>query len=83
MYRYDATTVQEWRGADQGQEGSRVECLRGGGGGAVEVLDAADDRQLRLARIARIRREIAAGTYDTEEKFQLALGRLFERYDLV
>jgi hypothetical protein len=34
---------------------------------------------LRLNLIARIRREIADGTYDTPEKWDLALERLFDR----
>jgi hypothetical protein len=35
----------------------------------------------REERIARIRREIAAGDYDTPEKFALALERLFRRLE--
>jgi hypothetical protein len=33
----------------------------------------------RAELIARVRREIAAGTYDTEEKWQAALDRLCQR----
>jgi hypothetical protein len=36
----------------------------------------------RLARIERIRREIAAGTYDSPEKFALALDQLLRRLGL-
>ena len=36
----------------------------------------------RLARIERIRREIAAGDYDTPEKFALALDQLLRRLGL-
>ena len=42
-----------------------------------EVIDAE-----RQARIERIRREIAAGNYDTPEKFSLALEKLFRRLDM-
>jgi hypothetical protein len=35
----------------------------------------------RQARIARIRLEIAAGDYDTPEKFAIALDRLFRQLD--
>ena len=35
----------------------------------------------RQARIERIRREIAAGDYDTPEKFAIALDRLFRQLD--
>ena len=35
----------------------------------------------RQARIERIRREIAAGDYDTPEKFAIALDRLFRRLE--
>lgn len=33
---------------------------------------------LRLGLIARVRREIEMGIYDTPEKLEIALGRLFE-----
>ena len=34
---------------------------------------------IRADLVARIRQEIAAGTYDTDEKWQAALDRLLER----
>jgi len=37
---------------------------------------------MRLDLIARVRAEIANGTYDTPEKWEAALGRLLERMDL-
>jgi len=37
----------------------------------------ADDSVIRTDLVARVRREIAAGTYDTPEKMALALDRLF------
>ncbi len=36
---------------------------------------------MRLDLIARVRREIAAGTYDTPDKMEAALDRLIERID--
>jgi hypothetical protein len=36
---------------------------------------------LRLRLIERVRREIAAGTYDTEEKWEQALEHLFNAVD--
>jgi hypothetical protein len=35
----------------------------------------------RQARIERIRKEIAAGVYDTPEKFAIALDQLFRRLE--
>jgi hypothetical protein len=40
-----------------------------------------DARPIRQDLVDRIRKEIAAGTYDTEEKWQAALERLLERLD--
>ena len=37
------------------------------------------DPSVRADLVERIRREIAAGTYDTPEKWELALDRLFDR----
>jgi hypothetical protein len=42
-------------------------------------VDQAPD--LRCDLIARVRREIAEGTYDTEEKWAEALDRLLRRID--
>jgi hypothetical protein len=44
----------------------------------------ADERPLfglRLGLIERVREEIAAGTYDTEAKWEQALDRLFDAVD--
>jgi hypothetical protein len=41
----------------------------------------AKDPTIRYELVARIRKEIAAGTYDTPEKFDAALARLLERHD--
>jgi hypothetical protein len=37
------------------------------------------DRDIRADLVERVRREIAAGTYDTPEKWEKALDRLLER----
>src|SRR5947209_6360741 len=37
------------------------------------------DSDIRADLVARVRREIAAGTYDTPEKWEKALDRLLER----
>ncbi len=44
-------------------------------------LDAAvdDDRPIRWELVARVRREIAAGTYATPEKLQIAMERMLDR----
>ena len=42
----------------------------------------ARDATIRFELVARVRREIAAGTYDTPEKFDLALSRMLARLDL-
>ena len=39
------------------------------------------DSMIRTHLVERIRREIAAGTYDSEEKFLTALDNLFGRLD--
>lgn len=40
-----------------------------------------DDPEIRVDLVDRVRREIAAGTYDTPEKMELALERLLARLD--
>ncbi len=42
----------------------------------------ARDSTIRFELVARVRREIAAGVYDTPEKMDLALARMLERLDL-
>lgn len=42
----------------------------------------ATDPSIRYDLVARVRQEIAAGTYDTPEKFDLALTRMLERLGL-
>ena len=43
----------------------------------------ANDPCIRYELVARVRKEIAAGTYDTPEKFDVALARLLVRNDQV
>ena len=46
-----------------------------------EDLGAPATGDIRHDLVARVRREIAAGDYDTPEKMELALARLFQRLD--
>lgn len=55
------------------------------GADQLELSSAADSIQqtngmdaVQSARVAQIRAEIAAGTYETPEKLELAVGRLFD-----
>ena len=43
---------------------------------AESMLNEVDTSEIRADLVARVRREIAAGTYDTPEKLALALDRL-------
>ena len=49
------------------------------GHGRIASVICRNDRLFRADLVARIRREIAAGTYDTEEKFEAALDRMLDR----
>lgn len=40
-----------------------------------------EDRPIRTELVERVRREIAEGTYDTPEKWELALDRLLRRLE--
>ena len=44
---------------------------------AEPMPNEVDTSEIRADLVARVRREIAAGTYDTPEKLALALDRLF------
>lgn len=48
----------------------------------VMPAPAAGDPTIRHDLVARVRREIAAGTYDTPERMEAALARMLERYEL-
>ena len=40
-----------------------------------------ESSEIRAELVARVRREIATGTYDTPEKWEAALGRLLQRLE--
>lgn len=46
---------------------------------AGEAVPNLDDPAIRADLVRRVRREIAAGTYDTPEKWEAALDRLLDR----
>jgi hypothetical protein len=48
---------------------------------AGRAHDARADRPIRRDLVERVRREIAAGTYETPEKWDAALDKLFERLE--
>jgi anti-sigma28 factor (negative regulator of flagellin synthesis) len=48
---------------------------------AVETPAGAGD--IRTELVERVRREIAAGTYETEDKLEIALARMFHDLDQV
>ena len=77
MYRYTSTGGARTRA--WGQEGPAEETLRAGDGG-LALLESPGEGGLRLGLIARVREEIAAGTYDTPEKFEIAMEKLLARF---
>jgi hypothetical protein len=48
---------------------------------ATAAGDNVTDNDIRPDLVRRVRAEIAAGTYDTPEKLELALDRLLDRLD--
>jgi hypothetical protein len=83
MYRY-ATKCRNGpvsRSRGRGQEGPAEESLRGGSAGCLGLLDVSTDG-IRHELVARVRREIAAGVYDTPEKLEVALERMLDRLGL-
>ena len=65
-----------------GQEDSAEELLTTNSDGRVnQLVPTAGESAIRLDLVARVKQEIAAGTYDTLEKWQAALDRLLERLD--
>ncbi len=48
---------------------------------SVESTSLPDTQPFRADLVERVRRQIAAGTYDTPEKFEIALDRLMRRLD--
>ena len=87
MYRHASTClkgpVSRSRAWWQESPGEEIDKGEGEGGSAAVLVSGRDRRSrgMRLDLIARVRREIAAGTYDTPEKMEVALDRLFEQFD--
>jgi hypothetical protein len=48
-------------------------------GAVLTSEDNVTDNDIRPDLVRRVRAEIAAGTYDTPEKWEIALGRLLDR----
>jgi hypothetical protein len=44
-------------------------------------VDPPQERPIRWELVERVRREIASGTYDTDEKMDLALERLMKQLE--
>lgn len=82
MYRNASTCLNapKSRSRAWSQEGPEAVSLDGATTGRLESLSPRSDG-LRLDLIARVRREIAAGTYDTPDKMEIALERLLQRLD--
>lgn len=49
---------------------------------AVEPQLPLETEGIRTDLVLRVRREIAAGTYETEDKLELALAKLFQAIDV-
>lgn len=49
--------------------------------GTPQTKSKKDAQPIRMDLVTRIRQEIAAGTYDTEEKWEAALDRLLDRLE--
>lgn len=85
MYR-NATTCQNGpvsRSRAWSQDDSAAELPLGDSGGRLNLPPSQGGNELRLELVARVRKEIAAGTYDTPEKLEVAFERLLERLDQV
>ena len=55
-----------------------ADCLRGPVRRTPGTWPEAPEGDIRWELVERVRQEIAEGTYDTEEKLEKALQRLFE-----
>ena len=64
------------------QDGPGEEVVKASSETVNESVREGASGGMRLDLIARVRQEIAAGTYDTPEKWEAALDRLLERLDL-
>lgn len=81
MYRYASSRVSGSvaRCRAEGQEGPAEQFLREGSGGCLGLLEFPDEVGVRHDLVRRVRQEIAAGTYDTPEKLEIAFERLADR----
>jgi anti-sigma28 factor (negative regulator of flagellin synthesis) len=66
-----------WRGLAHQPEAPPNDVLRKSSGKGRSPQK--DDPAIRKDLVARVRREIEAGTYDTDEKWEAALDRLIDR----
>jgi hypothetical protein len=84
MYRHASTCLvgPGLRSRTWGQEGPDEKSLPEDSIGCLDRLNQPVQGELRLDLIARVRAEIAAGIYDTPEKWEIALERLSDRLDL-
>ncbi len=83
MYRHASTCLKGpvSRSRAWWQDGPGEEIDKGDSAAVPEPVRDQRSRGMRHDLIARIRQEIAAGTYDTPEKMEVALDRLFEQFD--
>jgi hypothetical protein len=83
MYRHASTCLKGpvSRSRAWWQDVPGEEFDRAGSTVVEEVVRGRRRGGMRLDLIARVRREIAEGSYDTPEKWEAALDRLLERLD--
>jgi hypothetical protein len=83
MYRHASTCLKGpvSRSRAWWQDVPGEELVRAGSAAVQEVPRRRRREGMRLDLIARVRREIAEGTYDTPEKWEAALDRLLKRLD--
>jgi negative regulator of flagellin synthesis FlgM len=71
-------------GGDIKRSQSPVDQLELSNAGSVNRMDATGPAttggDIRFERVAEIRRQIANGTYDTDDKLDLALDRLLDQF---
>jgi hypothetical protein len=79
MYHYASTCLDGpvSRSRGRGQDGPAEEALRADFDGGRDLRPAEDG--IRHGLVARVRREIAAGMYDTPEKLEIALERMLDQ----
>jgi anti-sigma28 factor (negative regulator of flagellin synthesis) len=80
MYR--PVSVAARRFVSRSKDGPGEELDRARSDAVKTSAGAGASKGMRLDLIARVRQEIADGTYDTPEKWEAALDRLLERLDL-